>query len=68
MSPMCGGSDPVGELVDDQAILVLERGRHALAFDPRNLEAEGHDQCRVDRGGGERLQPGDEFVGHAAAQ
>ena len=55
-------ADAVGELVDDQAILIGERRRHALAFDAGDLEAERDDQRGVDRGRGQRLQPGDELL------
>ena len=67
MSPIVRLADAVGELVDDQAILIRERRRHALAFDARDLEAERHDQRRVDGGRGQRLQPGDQLFGDAAA-
>ena len=46
----------------DEAILIGERRRHALAFHARDLESEGDDQRGVDRGGEERLEPGDELV------
>ena len=42
--------------------MIGERGRHALAFHTRNLEAERDDQCRVHGGGEEGLEPRDEFV------
>ncbi len=54
--------EAIGELVDDQPILIGQRRRHALAFDPRDLEAERDDQRGVDRGRGQRLDPGDELV------
>ena len=54
-------ADAVRQLVDDEAVLVLERRRHALAFDSRDLEAERDDEDRVDRGRHERLHPGDEL-------
>jgi hypothetical protein len=57
--------EAVGELVDDQAILVGQRGRHALPLDAGDLEAERHDERRVDGGRGQRLQPGDELLGDA---
>ena len=65
MSPMCGSPMPVGQLVDDQAILIRERRRHALAFDARDLEAERDDERRVDRRRGQRLQPGDQLFDDA---
>jgi hypothetical protein len=43
-------ADPVGELVDDEAILILQRRRHAHALDAGHLEAERDDQRRVDGG------------------
>ena len=66
MSPTCGVADAVGELVDDQPILIRERRRHALAFDARDLEAERDDQRGVDRGRGQRLQPGEQLFADAA--
>ena len=65
MSPTLRLADPIRQLVDDQAILIRERRRHALAFDARDLEAERHDQRGVDRGRGQRLQPGDHFFDDA---
>ena len=62
MSPTLRVADAVGELVDDQAILVLQRRRHAHALDARDLEAERDDQRGVDGGRRERLQPGDELL------
>src|SRR5262245_58365429 len=53
---------PIDELVDDQAILIFQRRRHAQAFDSRDLEAEGDDQCCVYRGREQRLEPGKQFV------
>ena len=58
-------ADAVRELVDDQAILILQRRRHAHAFDARDLEAERDDQRGVDGGGRERLQPRDELFAEA---
>ena len=49
--------EPVRQLVDDEPVLVLERRRHALALDARNLEAERDDERRVDGSRGERLEP-----------
>ena len=66
MSPTCGLADAIGELVDDQAILIGERRRHALAFDARDLEAERDDQRGVDRRRGQRLEPGDQLFADAA--
>ena len=54
-------AEPIGQLVDDQAVLVLQRRRHALALDARDLEAERDDQRGVDGGRGERLEPGDQL-------
>jgi hypothetical protein len=54
----------VDQLVDDQAIVIFERRRHAQAVDARHLEAERHDQRRVDRGGHERLQSGEDLGAH----
>ena len=59
MSPRRGVADAVGELVDDQPVLIGERRRHALAFDARHLEAERDDERGVDGGRGQRLEPGD---------
>ncbi len=53
---------PVGELVDDQPVLILERRDHALALDARDLEAERDDERRVDGGRHQRLEPGDELL------
>ena len=50
-------ADAVDELVDDQPILILERRRHALAFDARDLEPERDDEDGVDRRRHERLHP-----------
>jgi hypothetical protein len=47
----------VGELVDDQAILIGQGRRHALPFDARDLESKRDDQSGVDGGGGERFDP-----------
>ena len=54
--------EAIGELVDDQPILIGQRRRHALALDPRHLEAERDDERGVDGGGGQRLDPRDELV------
>ena len=68
MSPTCGCADAVGELVDDQPILIGERRRHALAFDAGHLEAERDDQRGVDRRRGQRLQPGEQLFADAAGR
>jgi ferritin len=54
----------IDELVDDQPVLVFERGRHALAFDTRHLEAERHDERRVNGSGRQRLEPGEDLFPH----
>ena len=38
MSPGRGSPELVDQLVDDQAIVILERRRHAQAVDARDLE------------------------------
>src|SRR6185436_8257876 len=43
-------ADFVDELVDDQAIVIFERRRHAQAIDPRDLKTERDNQGGVDRG------------------
>ena len=58
-------ADPVGQLVDDQPILIRERRRHALAFDARDLEAERDDERRVDGSRGQRLEPGHQLFDDA---
>ncbi len=58
----------IRELVDDQTILIMQRRGHALAFDASHLEAERHDERRVDGRRRERLQPGDELVGETAGE
>ena len=62
MSPRAGRRDAVDQLVDDQPVLVLERRRHAHALDARHLEAERHDQDRVDGRRGDRLDPGPDLL------
>ena len=62
MSPRRGAPTAIGELVDDEAVLIGERGRHALAFDTRHLETERDDQCRVHGGGEQGLEPRDQLV------
>ena len=59
-------ADAVGELVDDQTILILQRRRHALAFDARDLEAEGHDQRGVHRSRRQRLEPRNDLFARRA--
>ena len=67
MSPRRGSAEPVGELVDDQPILIGQRRRHALALDARHLEAERDDQRGVDGRRDQRLHPGDQLVAHLSA-
>ena len=62
MSPRRGAPTSIGELVDDQAVLIGERGRHALAFDARHLESERDDERGVHGGREQRLEPRDELV------
>ena len=62
MSLAARSAQAIRELVDDQPILVGQRWGHALAFDARDLESERDDQCGVDGGGEERLEPGDQLV------
>src|SRR6185436_6157222 len=50
-------ADAIDGVIDDQAILVFERRRHAQAFHARDLEAEGDDQDGVHRRGDQRLDP-----------
>ena len=57
-------ADAIGQLVHDQPVLILERGRHAHAFDARDLEPEGDDQRGIDRGRCQRLEPRDELVAY----
>ena len=61
MSPRRGSPMRYDQLVDDQPILILERRRHALAFDARHLEPERDDEDGVDGRRDERLDPGDEL-------
>jgi hypothetical protein len=42
--------------------VILERRRHAFAIDSSHLEAERHDDGRVDGGGDQRLEPGKELI------
>ena len=42
-------TEPIGELVHDQAVLIGQRRGHALAFDPRHLKSERDDERGVDR-------------------
>ena len=56
-----GFADAVNEFVDDEAVLVLEGGRHALALDSRDLESESDDEDRVDGSRGQGLDPGHQF-------
>ena len=56
-------ADLVDQLVHDQAIVILERRRHAQPVDARDLKAERHDERGVDRRGdaasaGRRRPPG----------
>ena len=55
-------ADPVDQLVDDQPILILQRRRHALALDARDLKTERHDEHRVDGRRDQRLDPGDQLL------
>ena len=55
-------ADAIRQLVHNQAVLIGQGGRHAQTLYPGDLEAEGHDERRVDRRGRERLQPGDNFL------
>src|SRR6185369_266691 len=57
-------ADPVDQLVDDQAILILERRRHAEALHARHLEQERDDEDGVHSGRHEGLQPRDELFLH----
>ena len=57
-------ADAISQLVHDQPILIGQRRRHALALDAGHLEAEGHDQGRVDRRREQRLHPRHELVTH----
>src|SRR5215510_3886938 len=52
----------VDELVDDQAVVIFERRRHAEAVDAGHLEAERDDQRRVDRGGHQSFHARDDFA------
>ena len=52
----------VDQLVDDQAIVILERRRHAQAVDARHLEAERDDERGVDGRRDQRLHAGDDFL------
>ena len=48
-------ADLVHQLVDNEAIVIFERRRHALALDARHLESEGDDQGGIDGGGSQGL-------------
>src|SRR5205085_7378572 len=56
--------DAVDRFVDDQPILILERRGHAQTFDASDLDAERHDQHRIDRGRDKRLHPRPQFFFH----
>jgi hypothetical protein len=51
----------IRELVDYQAVLVMQRWLHASSLDASDLEAERHDQGGVDGSGSKRAGPEHEF-------